>query len=196
MYVLVDFYSRHFVGSRPQTMVFAACPSPNDPLGNGSVPRYFKVTFHSCMGIMPMLLTGTVSLDTTRHNNITRYPGWIVSRCAPHNGSPNGPLTVKIMSQSLHTSSSHACEQCLYILCPISIYLFIGQSRYSVHSLLQHVASTLTHLTNDLVWHPKLITHRESWHLQLSSDIRVWGSRTEPSIVKMHPRAALYIAIQ
>ena len=57
MYVLVDFYSRHFVGTRPQTMVFAACPSPNDPLGNESVPRYFRGTFHLCMGTMPMLFT-------------------------------------------------------------------------------------------------------------------------------------------
>ena len=57
MYVLVDFYSRHFVGTRPQTMVSAACPSPNDPLGNGSVPRYFRGTFHLCMGTMPMLFT-------------------------------------------------------------------------------------------------------------------------------------------
>ncbi len=59
MCVLVDFYSRHFVGTRPQTMVSAACPSPNDPLGNGSVPQYFSFrgTFHSCMGTMSMLFT-------------------------------------------------------------------------------------------------------------------------------------------
>ena len=57
MYVLVDFYSHHFVGTRPQTMVSAACPSPNDPLGNGSMPRYFNFrgTFHACMGTMSML---------------------------------------------------------------------------------------------------------------------------------------------
>jgi len=55
MCVLVDFYSRHFVGTPPQTMVSAACPSPNDPLGNVSMPRYFRGTFRSCMGIMPML---------------------------------------------------------------------------------------------------------------------------------------------
>jgi hypothetical protein len=57
MHVLVDFYSHHFVGTRPQTMVSAACPSPNDPLGNKSVPQYFRGTFHSCMGTMPMLFT-------------------------------------------------------------------------------------------------------------------------------------------
>ena len=38
-------------------MVSAACPSPNDPLGNGSVPQYFRGTFHSYMGTMPMLFT-------------------------------------------------------------------------------------------------------------------------------------------
>jgi len=38
-------------------MVSAACPSPNDPLGNGSLPRYFGGTFQSCMGTMPMRLT-------------------------------------------------------------------------------------------------------------------------------------------
>ncbi len=38
MYVLVDFYSRHFVGTPPQTMVSAACPSSNGPLGNESMP--------------------------------------------------------------------------------------------------------------------------------------------------------------
>jgi hypothetical protein len=57
MCVLIDFYSRHFVGTRPQTMVSAACPSPNDPLANGSMPRYFRGTFPSCMGTMPMLFT-------------------------------------------------------------------------------------------------------------------------------------------
>ena len=44
MYVLEDIYSRYFVGTRPQTMVSAACPSTNDPLGNGSMPRYFRGT--------------------------------------------------------------------------------------------------------------------------------------------------------
>jgi hypothetical protein len=57
MCVLVDFYSCHFVGTRPQTMVSAACSSPNDPLGNGSVPQLFRGTFHSCMDTMPMLFT-------------------------------------------------------------------------------------------------------------------------------------------
>ena len=42
--MLVDFYSHHFIGTRPQTMVSAACPSTNDPLGNGSMPRYFRGT--------------------------------------------------------------------------------------------------------------------------------------------------------
>jgi len=57
MYVLVDFYSRNFVGTPPQTMMSAACPSPNGQLGNGSMPRYFRGTFHSCMGTMPMFFT-------------------------------------------------------------------------------------------------------------------------------------------
>jgi hypothetical protein len=30
-------------------MVSATCPSPNDPLWNGSVPRYFRGTFHSIL---------------------------------------------------------------------------------------------------------------------------------------------------
>ena len=34
------------------------------------------------------------------------------------------------------------------------------------------------YLTNLSFWHPKLITHGESWDLQLSSDFRVWGSWT------------------
>jgi len=42
MFVLVDFYSRHFAGTPPQTMVSAACPSPNGPLGNVSMPRYLR----------------------------------------------------------------------------------------------------------------------------------------------------------
>ena len=29
MYVLVGFCSRHFIGTPPQTMVSATCPSPN-----------------------------------------------------------------------------------------------------------------------------------------------------------------------
>ena len=45
MCVLVDFHSRHFVGTPPQTMVSAACPSPNGPLGNVSMPRYFRGTY-------------------------------------------------------------------------------------------------------------------------------------------------------
>ena len=66
MYVLVDFYSRHFVDTRPQTMVSVACPSPNDPLGNESLPRYFRGTFHSCMETMPMLFTCQGLLDWTQ----------------------------------------------------------------------------------------------------------------------------------
>ena len=57
MYVLVDFYSHNFVGTLPQTIVSAACPSPNGPLENGSMPLYFRGTFHSCMGTMPMHFT-------------------------------------------------------------------------------------------------------------------------------------------
>jgi hypothetical protein len=46
MYVLVGFCSRHFIGTPPQTMLSAGCPSPNGPLGNESMPRYFRGTFH------------------------------------------------------------------------------------------------------------------------------------------------------
>ncbi len=52
-------------------MVSAACPSPNGPLGNVRMPRYFRGTFRSCMGIMPMLFKCQGQLvwaqqDTTR----------------------------------------------------------------------------------------------------------------------------------
>ncbi len=46
MYVLVDFCSRHFVGTPTQTMMSAAPPSPNGPLGNRIMARYFRGTFH------------------------------------------------------------------------------------------------------------------------------------------------------
>ena len=101
MYVLVDFYSRHFVGTRPQTMVSAACPSPNDPLGNGSVPRYFRGTFHLCMGTMPMLFTWHGLLVWTQQETTITLDnrGVLLGRCAPHHGSLNSQLTLRIMSQ-------------------------------------------------------------------------------------------------
>ncbi len=47
--------SRHFVGTPTQTMVSAAPPSPNGPLGNRSMARYFRGTFHWCTGTILML---------------------------------------------------------------------------------------------------------------------------------------------
>jgi len=100
MYAFVDFCSRHFVGTPYQTMVSANCPSPNGPLGNGIMPRYFKGTFHSCMGTMPMLFKWQRLLVwTQQETTITLDNRGFVSWCAPHHGSLNGPLTVRIMSQ-------------------------------------------------------------------------------------------------
>ena len=76
MYVLVDFYSRHFVGTRPQTMVSATCPSPNDPLGNGSVPQYFSGIFHYCMGTLPMLFTWQGLLVWTQQETTIKLDSW------------------------------------------------------------------------------------------------------------------------
>ncbi len=55
MCVLVVFCSRHFAGTPPQTMVSAARPSPNGPLGDESMPQYFRGIFHSYMGTIPKL---------------------------------------------------------------------------------------------------------------------------------------------
>ena len=76
MYVLVDFYSRHFVGTRPQTMVSAACASPNDPLGNERVPRYLSGIFHSSMGTMTMLFTWQGLLVWTQQETTITLDNW------------------------------------------------------------------------------------------------------------------------
>jgi hypothetical protein len=38
-------------------MVSAACPSPNGPLRDGSMPQHFRGIFPSCMGRIPTLVT-------------------------------------------------------------------------------------------------------------------------------------------
>ena len=73
------------------------CWWPNDPLGNESVPRYFRGTFHSCMGTIPMLFTWQGLLVwTQQETTITLDNRYVL--LAGH-GSLNGPLTLRIMSQ-------------------------------------------------------------------------------------------------
>jgi len=77
-------------------------------------------------------MTGAVSLDTTRNNINTRQPGRFVSRCVPHHGTLNGPLTVsskKYVSMiCMHLQAMHVNNACMFYASYASVVAWKSQN--------------------------------------------------------------------
>jgi hypothetical protein len=90
------------------------------------LPRYFRGTFHSCMGmgIMPMLFTWQGLLVWTQQDTTISLDnrGVLLAGVRYTMVAPRAHLQEELCLNTLHTSSSYACKQCLYVLCPICIY--------------------------------------------------------------------------
>jgi hypothetical protein len=95
-------------------MVSAACPSPNDPLGNGSVPLYFRGPFHSCMGTMPMLFTWQGLLVCTQQETTITLDNRDVLLAGVRHTMVASMAHLQIFKPCMWTMP--------YVLCPICIY--------------------------------------------------------------------------
>lgn len=89
-------------------------PSFNGPLGDGSMPPH-------CMGHFLLVhgdnahafyVTCAFSLDTTRHNKTLDEGGGVLSAVVCHTMvNPMTHLELELCPNTLHASSSQACEQ-------------------------------------------------------------------------------------